>query len=183
VMDVASVALREGVAESVTRNVKLLVPLPEGVPEIIPVVAFSVRPVGRAPALTDQFSGGTEPAAVTVAKYGTPAIALLRSVETIESVGLTVMLVGNVAVCAGVDASDTCNVKVTVPAAVGIPAITPVAALRDRPAGSAPAEMVQFRGKVPPETVGVNKYGSRTVAFGGAVAVTANCELTMILTA
>jgi hypothetical protein len=39
---------------SVTRTVKLLVPVPLGVPEITPVLAASASPAGRLPALSDQ---------------------------------------------------------------------------------------------------------------------------------
>jgi hypothetical protein len=38
---------------SVTAAVKLNVPFTVGVPEMIPVLAAMVRPVGRAPAVTD----------------------------------------------------------------------------------------------------------------------------------
>jgi hypothetical protein len=39
---------------SVTCTVKGLVPVPLGVPEIMPVLEASVSPVGRVPAVTDQ---------------------------------------------------------------------------------------------------------------------------------
>ena len=37
---------------SLTRTVKLLVPVPVGVPEMTPVPAVSVRPVGSVPTVT-----------------------------------------------------------------------------------------------------------------------------------
>ena len=39
---------------SVTRTVKLLVPLPDGVPEMAPLPALSVNPAGSAPEVMDQ---------------------------------------------------------------------------------------------------------------------------------
>jgi hypothetical protein len=39
---------------SVTRTVKLLVPFPEGVPEIAPLPALSASPAGSAPETMDQ---------------------------------------------------------------------------------------------------------------------------------
>ena len=54
----AMVMLRALVAEtefeSVTRAVKLLVPVVVGVPEIAPVPGASVRPVGSVPEASDQ---------------------------------------------------------------------------------------------------------------------------------
>jgi hypothetical protein len=39
---------------SATCTVKLLVPVPVGVPEIVPVLGVSVNPVGREPEVMDQ---------------------------------------------------------------------------------------------------------------------------------
>ncbi len=39
---------------SLTRTVKMLVPVPVGVPEITPVLVASVNPAGSVPALIDQ---------------------------------------------------------------------------------------------------------------------------------
>ncbi len=52
---------------SVTFTVKVLVPVPVGVPEITPVVDASVRPAGNVPDVRDQVYGGVPPAAATVA--------------------------------------------------------------------------------------------------------------------
>jgi hypothetical protein len=46
------VAVRELV--SITRTVKLLVPVPVGVPEMIPVLGAIVSPAGKFPEMTDQ---------------------------------------------------------------------------------------------------------------------------------
>lgn len=47
-------------------------------------------------------------------------------------------------------ASDTVAVKLAVPAAVGVPEITPVKALSVKPTGSEPAVIDQLYGVVPP---------------------------------
>jgi hypothetical protein len=55
VIERAFVAVAAGDAESVTFTVKLVAaPAVVGVPEMSPVVAFRLRPVGRAPAESDQ---------------------------------------------------------------------------------------------------------------------------------
>ena len=58
-------------AESATRTVNELVPLPVGVPEIAPEFAFKLSPIGRLPAVIDHVYGGTPPVAESVALYGT----------------------------------------------------------------------------------------------------------------
>ena len=52
---------------SVTCRVKVVVPLVLGIPEITPEDAFSVRPAGRRPALTDHVYADVPPAAGIVA--------------------------------------------------------------------------------------------------------------------
>jgi len=47
-------------------TVKLKVPVPDGMPEMFPVLAFSVNPAGRDPPLIDQEYGVTPPVAETV---------------------------------------------------------------------------------------------------------------------
>ena len=51
---------------SVTRTVKLLVPVPVGVPEITPVLDASASPAGRVPDAMDQVYGGVPPVAASV---------------------------------------------------------------------------------------------------------------------
>ena len=45
--------------------------------------------------------------------------------------------------------SVSCKVNIEVPAVVGVPEITPVAALNVRPAGSVPLRILVVRGAVP----------------------------------
>jgi hypothetical protein len=150
-----SVAIRGGFAESVTWTVKLFKPAVVAVPDMAPVEAFSDKPSGRVPALTDQLSGATPPEAERVVEKGKPITALGRVVPRIESTGLMVMLAGNVALCGGVEESPTRKVKLEVPTARGAPVMAPVAPFKRRPDGNAPCEMVQVSGAVPPATVGV----------------------------
>ena len=57
-----------GALESATWNVRaVLVAVCVGVPEIAPVEAFKVRPVGRVPLVSDHIYGGVPPAAAKTA--------------------------------------------------------------------------------------------------------------------
>lgn len=56
-----------GVAESVALMVKVEEPEAVGVPEIVPVEAFNVRPARRDPELMDQVYGAVPPATARVA--------------------------------------------------------------------------------------------------------------------
>ena len=60
------------------------------------------------------------------------------------------MLSAFVAFCAGLPESVTMAVKLYVPVAVGVPEITPVAALSNRPGGKEPEAIDQLYGGVPP---------------------------------
>ena len=53
-IEVAAEVVSAGVLLSLTVAVKLYVPFVVGVPEMIPVVAASVSPAGRLPAVIDQ---------------------------------------------------------------------------------------------------------------------------------
>ena len=82
----------------------------------------------------------------------------------IISVGSTVTVYDCVALTAGVSLSDAFTVKVTTPAVVGVPEITPAAT--DIPAGSDPVEMEYVYGARPPDAVTVVEYANPTSAFG-----------------
>ena len=62
-------------------------------------------------------------------------------------------------------ASVTCGVKLNVPAANGVPEISPVSGLRVTPVGSAP-ENDHFSGLVPPAVTKVRLYRTETVPSG-----------------
>jgi hypothetical protein len=59
----------EAVSElaSVTRTLKLLVPVPVGVPEIAPELGASASPAGKVPDRIDQLYGAEPPLAASVA--------------------------------------------------------------------------------------------------------------------
>ena len=70
--------------------------------------------------------------------------------ETVEAARMT-RVMSWVAACP--NASVTRTVTAAVPAAVGVPDSSPVAASRDSPAGRVPAGVDQPNGAVPPVTV------------------------------
>ena len=63
-------------ALSVSRMVTVKVPALFGVPLMAPVAEFSVRPLGKAPLLTDQLYGSLPPAAANHCEYVAPAVPL-----------------------------------------------------------------------------------------------------------
>ena len=66
--------------------------------------------------------------------------------------GLMVMLSGPAdnPFCGGDSESCTSGTKADMPLAVGVPEITPVLALRDKPAGNVPVAMLHDKGGIPP---------------------------------
>src|SRR6202453_1953180 len=154
VIDNSCVAVIAGLPESVTCTVKAELPAAVGVPEITPVEAFSDSPAGSdpAPGTTDQLYGAVPPVAASVAEYPAPTVAPGSTDVVTDSGASTVIDNGCVAVIAGLLESVTCTVKADLPAAVGVPEITPVEAFSDSPAGSdpAPGTTDQLYGAVPP---------------------------------
>jgi hypothetical protein len=73
-------------------------------------------------------------------------------------------------------------VKFDVPAAVGVPLMTP-AELSDKPAGSLPAEMVQLSSPVPPLAANVCEYALPVVPPGSDDVVTDSAGFTAMLRA
>ena len=72
-----------GVVESVTCTVKPNVPAVVGVPEIAPVLAAKLNPVGSEPALMLQLYGDVPPVAANVALYTPPCVPLATEVVAI----------------------------------------------------------------------------------------------------
>jgi hypothetical protein len=131
-------------AASVTCTVNDAVPAAVGVPEITPVEAARTNPAGNVPALTLQLYGVVPPFACSVVEYAVPAVP--PGSDVVVTVGgcaaaATVMLNAFVPVLFA--ASVTCTVNDAVPAAVGVPEITPVDATRLNPAGNVPALTLQ----------------------------------------
>ena len=77
--------------------------------------------------------------------------------------------------------STACTVKTEVPMAVGVPAMTPVAALNVRPAGMVPETKLHVSAPVPPLAVRVVLYATPTTPGGGTPAITGS-GLTVMLT-
>src|SRR4051794_15100230 len=69
-------------------------------------------------------------------------------------------------------ASVAVMVNVNVPAVVGVPVIAPEPPLRTSPVGSAPLEMVNVYGAVPPEPETVWLYAVPTLPFGSVAGLT-----------
>lgn len=152
VKDFAAVA--GGAALSLAWTVKLEFPAAAGVPRMTPVDGSRDKPAGNEPALTDQVYGGVPPEPLSVWEYAIPtmpagidAVAMLKAGGFTTSVKLLFALAEPL--------SFTCAVKVELPAAVGVPLITPEAESRDNPAGSEPALIDQLYGGVPPEAFNV----------------------------
>ena len=96
----------------------------------------------------------------------------------------TTMLNALVPVCTGIVESVTRTVKLKVPAAVGVPEITPVPALSDRPVGNEPLARDQVYGGVPPEAASVAVYEAFSVPPGKDDVVTesgAACTVRLVL--
>jgi hypothetical protein len=84
------------------------------------------------------------PVAAIGAEYGTPFVPEVKLVVVMMSCGIVIASdrVTDL-VCTGLDESATLNVRLAVPAVVGVPEIMPVAGARLRPAGSVPFVMDQ----------------------------------------
>jgi hypothetical protein len=133
---------------SVTRTVKLNVPVAVGVPEITPVPLFKERPAGNAPTVTDQLNGVVPPLAASVWLYAAVSVAPGRLVVVTTGAALTT--IDNACSSNTPFASVTRTVKFEVPATVGVPLITPVPLFRLRPAGSDPTVILHVNGAAPP---------------------------------
>jgi hypothetical protein len=127
----------------------LEVPFVDKVPVIAPVVGMRVKPAGSAPADIDQVRGNVPPEAAAVWEYTAPAVPPGSPSVVIVSVAATAIERGLNAVAPA--ASTALIVKVYGPgAAVGVPEMMPVTEFKVSPAGSAPADIDQLSGRVPP---------------------------------
>src|ERR1700731_4122885 len=71
-MTIDNFAVSEKPSRSVIPAVKVNVPAPPGVPEMIPVCEFNARPLGRLPEVRYHLKGAAPSPATTGAEYGTP---------------------------------------------------------------------------------------------------------------
>src|SRR5262245_22758795 len=111
-------------------------PATVGVPEITPLVGESASPVGSVPSTIDHVRAPNPPVAKTVALYGASRTASGRlAVKTVS--GPPPLIWNCRRTVRGVASNVTSSMmKLTEPAAVGVPLITPVPAFRTSPAGS-----------------------------------------------
>jgi hypothetical protein len=115
------------------------VPVPVGVPEIVPVLLFSVNPAGRLPNVTDHTYPGVPPLAVSAALYFAPSCPAARVAVTMASCGEAMVIeVASVCIWAGDPLSVTSTVNFAIPLPVGVPEIAPVLLFSVNPAGRLP---------------------------------------------
>ena len=107
-----------------------------------PVAGLRVRPGGREPEAMENASEPELPVTFILAEYGLPAIALaLEQDPQVRLMGEGCTTRVQVTVSLLPFESVTFEVKVNVPAALGVPLMMPVEAFRVRPAGNEPELM------------------------------------------
>ena len=129
-------------AVSVTCSVKLNDPAAVGVPERVPLAAFSEMPAGRSPAVTAQVYGAAPPVAARVCEYELPAAppGSVVPVVMLKGAALGAIVMANCLLAVAWLESATCTVKVSVPVVERLPDRTPVEAFCESPDGSVPDE-------------------------------------------
>ena len=130
-------------------TVKLEVPAVVGVPVIVPL-PLKANPAGRLPEETPHVTVPVPPLDPRVAVYAALTTPEGRVVVVMTSLGLMVMVNGCFAVWGGVLESVAVTVKFVVPAAVGVPEMSPEP-LRVNPPGRLPVVTLQLMEPVPPE--------------------------------
>jgi hypothetical protein len=144
VMEKGWLAVCTGEEESVTWALKLNLPAPVGVPLMVPLL-LNVIPAGKAPETTVHEYGYVPPEAASVVEYVVPTIPVGRAnvVTATPFRGLILMGKTLCAVCAGLEESETCPVKLNRPEAAGMPLTTPVVLDNDNPVGNVPETTVK----------------------------------------
>jgi hypothetical protein len=110
-----------------------------GVPLMTPVDAFSERPAGIVPLVRAHVYGVVPPVAASVVLYGEPTVPFGKELVVILTVEVIVR--ASVTVLDTIGDSESLTLKLNeaaFAAAVGVPLITPLDALRESPAGSVP---------------------------------------------
>ena len=72
------------------------------------------------------------------------------------------------------------TVKAPVPAAEGVPLMTPVDVARLRPCGNVPSDIAQVTGETAPDTARVAEYAEPAVALGSVTLVIIGLDMTVI---
>jgi hypothetical protein len=130
-------------------------PVAVGVPEISPDDAPMLNPAGSAPAEMPHVYGVDPPLADTVVEYVRLTVPPgSDEVEMVGSAGATIEMLSAFVPVLFFE-SLTCTVNEEFPPTVGVPEITPDAAVRLKPAGSTPAVMLHVYGVVPPVAASV----------------------------
>ena len=151
-----------------------------GVPRISPVAGVNDKPFGSAPLARFQVYGGVPPAALTRQEYtpptpptGSEAVVICTGFAPLAAADDAGLITNEnlrdaIAPCESV----TCIVKENVPAAVGVPSMSPVTAVNFSPAGSAPAFGAHAYGGVPPLAFSRHAYATCTPPEGKVAVVT-----------
>lgn len=130
-------------------TVKLEVPAVVGVPLIVPL-PLKANPAGKLPEETLHVMVPAPPLDARVVLYAVLTKPLGREVEVMTSLELMVMVNACLAVWGGVLESVAVTVKFVVPAAVGVPEMSPES-LRVNPPGRFPVVTRQLMEPVPPD--------------------------------
>ena len=126
--------------------VKLNVPAADGVPEITPLL-FRLKPVGRLPTEIDHVIG-VVPVAARVWLYDCPTVPAGKVDVVIVGATAALLIIMLSALVAFPAVFAALAVKLNVPAADGVPEITPLP-LKLKPVGRLPAEIDHVIGVVP----------------------------------
>jgi hypothetical protein len=120
---------------------------------IIPAL-LKLKPAGNLPDGTVHEYGAVPPVAGSIAEYGVPTVPPggIAALITNPLSGFTLIERAACAISGGVEASETCPVKLNWPVAVGVPLIPPLVLDNDNPAGNAPDITLNVYGAVPPTT-------------------------------
>jgi hypothetical protein len=100
-----------------------------------------------------------------------PTVPAGSDVVVIDNGGGAAITMLKFAVAVTLLLSVSCTVKSEVPAALGVPLITPVPDASDNPAGSEPDVIAHVYGAIPPAPVSVAEYAVPTVPLGSDVVV------------
>jgi hypothetical protein len=122
-----------------------------GVPLIVPLL-LKFRRAGKAPDATVHEYGALPPVAVSAVEYAVPTVPLGGAVVLITNPfrGFKLIQRAACAVSGGVEASETCPVKLNWPESVGVPLIPPLVLDNVNPDGNDPDTTVKLYGAVPP---------------------------------
>lgn len=165
-------AFSAGCEESETWMVNVDLPLPVGLPEIVPLL-LRLKPAGSVPEETVHAYGVMPPVAARVDEYDCPFVPLGNEVVVMTR-GCTDAAMATVndfeSDNCGEDESTTFRVKVKDPTAVGVPERMPPL-LKVSPVGNDPERTLHEYGVLPPEAERIDEYDCPFVPSGNEVVV------------